>query len=457
MKGYNFWSYAPYRPLLTEVGDIYICRIVPAVNSIHFEWLDINSECTVFYRKKGAESFTLYQRTDLNECDIKNLDTETDYEFYLQSNEKKSRVRSARTGKTLGIVVNYLHPDDEAYSFSGKYLCSPSLIRHPDGFLLASMDVYNGNNPQNLTLIFRSDDNGESWHYVSELMPCFWGKMFIHKGELYMLACSTEYGDLLIGKSADGGKTFSAPVTLLRGSNGKNGRDGIHKNPQNIMIYNNRIYETLEWGSWANEEYGHAAMVMSCDVNDDLLVPENWSFTEPLKFDYFIPELKELKKPVMTIEGTLALSPEGELLNIMRFGKRNNAIVYKVNKEDFEASLEFKKLIHFEANFSKFMIKYDNISQKYYSIATRLYENSADNARNLLSLMSSSDLDNWEVVCNLMDYRHYDPAKTGFQYVDFMFEGDDIFYLCRTAINNPHNYHDSNYSTFHIIKNFRDL
>lgn len=457
MKGYSNWSYAPYKPLLWGSGDIYICRVAPGVNSVHFEWLDNGGEYNVFYRKRGNDSFIFYKATDINECDIKELEPDTDYEFYVQSNENKSRVRLARTGKTVGTVVNYLHPDDEVYGFSGKYLCSPSLVRHPDGFLLASMDVFAGNYPQNLTLIFRSDDNGETWEYVSELMPCFWGKMFVHKGELYMLSCSTEYGDLLIGKSTDGGKTFCTPVTLLRGSNGKNGNCGIHKNPQNIMIYHNRIYETLEWGSWANNEYGHAAMVMSCDVNDDLLIPENWSFTEPLKFDYFIPELKELKKPVMTIEGTLAPSPDGELLNIMRFGKRNNAIIYKVNKEDYEAPLDFKGLMHFEANFSKFMIKYDNVSQKYYSVATRLYENSADNARNLLSLMSSSDLENWEVVCDLMDYRHSDPDKTGFQYVDFIFDGNDILYLCRTAINNPHNYHDANYSTFHTIRNFRDL
>lgn len=457
MKGYSNWSYAPYKPLLWDSGDIYICRVAPGVHSIHFEWLDTDGEYNVFYRKRGNDSFIFYKKTDNNECDIKELETDTDYEFYVQSKEKKSRVRLARTGESVGTVVNYLHPDDDAYGFSGKYLCSPSLVRHPDGFLLASMDVFAGNNPQNLTLIFRSDDNGKTWHYVSELMPCFWGKMFIHKGELYMLSCSTEYGDLLIGKSADGGKTFCAPVTLLRGSNGKNGNCGIHKNPQNIMIYNNRIYETLEWGSWANKEYGHAAMVMSCDVNDDLLIPENWSFTQPLTFDFFSPELQELKKPVMTIEGTLTLSPDGELLNIMRFGKRNHAIVYKVNPEDHEAPLEYKRLMRFEANFSKFMIQYDAVSRKYYSVATRLYENSADHARNLLSLMSSSDLESWEVVCDLIDYRHCDPEKIGFQYVDFLFDGEDILYLCRTAMNHAHNYHDANYSTFHRIQNFRDL
>ncbi len=457
MKGYNYWSYAPYKPFFAEVGDIYICRIAPGEDNIHFEWLETESEYEVFYRRRGEEDFASCGTTDKNEYDLLNLETETDYEFYVCSGEKKSRIRLARTGKTVGTVVNYLHPDDEAYSFSGKYLCSPSLVRHPEGFLLASMDVFCGEYPQNLTLIFRSDDNGETWHYVSELMPCFWGKMFIHKGELYMLSCSTEYGDLLIGKSTDGGKTFSAPVTLLRGSNGKNGNSGFHKNPQNVMAWGGRIYETLEWGTWKNTEYGHAAMVMSCDVNDDLLVPENWSFTEPVKFDYFVPELEALQKPVMTIEGTLAVSPEGELLNIMRFGKRNNVLAYKVNTENPEAPLEFNSLIHFEANFSKFMIKYDAVSKKYYSVATRLYENSSEWARNLLSLMSSADLKNWEVVCDLMDYRHCDCEEIGFQYVDFEFEGDDIIYLCRTAMNNPHNFHDANYSTFHRIKNFRDL
>ncbi len=457
MNGHNLWSYTPYKPLLSDIGDIYICRIAPGADYIHFEWLDVDNSCDVFYRKRDEGNFILYKTTNENECDITNLKTDTDYEFYVQSGELKSRIRLARTGKAEGVVVNYLHPDDEVYSFSGKYLCSPSLVQHPDGFLLASMDIYAGNHPQNLTLIFRSDDNGETWHYVSELMPCFWGKMFIHNKELYMLSCSTEYGDLLIGKSTDGGKTFSAPVTLLRGSNGKNGNEGIHKNPQNIFVHNGRIYETLEWGNWSNKEYGHASMVMSCDINDDLLIPENWSFTEPLKFDHFTPEVNNLKKPVMTIEGTLTLSPDGELLNIMRFGKRNNVIAYKVNETNPHAPLEFKKLIHFEANFSKFMIKYDSVSEKYYSVATRLYENSADNARNLLSLLSSADLDNWSVVCDLIDYRECDPEKTGFQYVDFEFAGDDIIYLCRTAMNNPNNYHDSNYSTFHRIKNFRNL
>ena len=44
-----------------------------------------------------------------------------------------------------------------------------------------------------------------------------------------------------------------------------------------------------------------------------------------------------------------------------------------------------------------------------------------------------------------------------FKYMDFFIEGDDILWLCRTGMNNPANYHDANYQTFHRIKNFRKL
>ena len=412
----------------------------------------------VFYRERDTDNFLHTGTVTSTEYTINGLTIDTDYEFFVATEKKKSRVRLARCGESVGTVVNYLHPDDEAYAFSGRYLCSPSLVRHPDGYLLASMDLYAGGHPQNLTLIFRSDDDGESWHYVSELMPCFWGKMFIHKGELYMLSCSTEYGDLLIGKSSDGGKTFSHPVCLLRGANGKNGSCGVHIYPQNIISFGGRLYNTLEWGSWANKVYGHAAMVMSCDENADLLDPESWSFSEPVPFSHFTPELEGLPQNTMTIEGTLTVDPEGKLINIMRFGKFNTALVYEVNTTDRDAPLKFLRLMDFSANYSKFMIKYDECSGYYYTVATRVYDEKKTSARDLLSLMRSKDLRTWEVVSDLFDYRdRNDTAHVGFQYVDFAIEGNDLLFLCRTALNGANSYHDSNYSTFHRIKNFREI
>ncbi len=458
MKGSSDWSYRPYRPFLTDVGEIYVCRIVPAPNAIHAEWLPLGeSSYTVYYRRRGDATYAEWERTSHTFCDITELSPDVDYEFFIASGEKKSRVRLARCGKSVGTVVNYLHPDDEAYAFSGRYLCSPSLLSHPDGYLLASMDLYAGNHPQNLTLIFRSDDNGATWHYVNELFPCFWGKLFLHKNEIYILSCSTEYGDLLIGKSTDGGKTFSAPVALLRGSGAKNGNAGVHKNPQNILCHNGRIYETLEWGSWQNKHYGHAAMVMSCDENADLLDPQSWHFTPPLPFSHFDESLSDLPNNTMTIEGTLTVAPDGKLLNIMRFGCYQKAIVYEVDQTDPDAPLRYLRTVPFPANFSKFMIQYDPQSAQYWSIGTMAYSKEDTSRRDYLALLTSRDLEHWQTVCDLYDYREIDSKHIGFQYVDFSFDGEDIIYLCRTAINGAHSFHDSNYQTFHRIERFRKI
>ena len=459
MKAVTGWSYAPYTPPLFEAGDIYVCRIAPSEGGFRCEWLSVgDTEYTVLCGLRGGQ-LTEVCRTRECCCELTGLEACADYEFQIVSGVKKSRVRLVRTGKSVGTVVNYLHPDDKCYEFSGNALCSPSLVRHPDGFLLASMDLFTGGAPQNLTLIFRSDDEGATWHYVSELMPCFWGRMFIHDGALYMLACSTEYGDLLIGRSDDGGRTFGTPTVLLRGA-GRVNVAGVHKNPQPPVIYDGRIWETLEWGAWAIG--GHAAMVMSAPADSDLLDPESWLFSEPVPYDPSWPGLPE-GPSAGNIEGTLTVDADGGLINIMRYDMRNMkpnhglALVYRVNTDDPEAPLEYARPMAFPANHSKFEVQLDEESGVYFSIASRIVSHEDAYSRNLLSLMYSRDLEKWEVACDLLDYRHEDPRMVGFQYVDFTIEGDDILYLCRTAINRARNFHDANYSTFHRIRNFRNL
>ena len=457
MKGVETWSYAPYRPLLFDVGDIYICRVVPASDSIHLEWMPAGETYRIFYRLRGAETFQTAGETVQTAYNIIGLKREMTYEFYVQAGVKRSRIRLARCGDAVGSIVNYLHPDDEAYSFSGRYLCSPSLLRHPDGYWLASMDVFAAGEPQNLTLIFRSDNDGQTWHYVSELFPCFWGKLFLHKGELYMLGCSTEYGDLLIGKSNDGGRTFGVPTVIARGANGKNGVPGFHTNPQNMMVCNHRLWRALEWGSWGIDK--HVAMVISCDIDDDLLKPSNWSISAPVAFSPdFAFETKGYGKNTAMIEGTLAVAPDGTIVNVMRFHQPGKAIAFTVCKEHPQAAMTYRTLIDLPINRSKFIIQYDAVGKLYYTIGCYVYDESEkSNARNWLVLLTSPDLIHWSVKQSIYDYHETDHKKIGFQYVDFCFDGEDIAFLCRTAINGAKGYHDSNYLTFDRIKDFRKL
>ena len=456
MQGYPLWSYETYRPLLWESGEIDVCRLVPRADGFLLEWQGGAPPYRVYVREARAENFAEVGETDGRSFEVGGLAPRTDYAFRVVSAAGKSRVRLLRTEPPpCGTVVQYLHPDDRTYAFSGRCLCSPSLVRLPSGALLASMDLYASGAPQNLTLIYRSDDDGASWHKISELMPCFWGKLFYHRGALYMLACSTEYGDLLIGRSTDEGRTFSAPVALLRGSGGKGGNVGVHKNPQNMLVCRGRLYGTLEWGSWSNPDptYCHAAMVMSCAEDADLLDPASWHFTPPLPYDpHWAGAEPDGEKGML--EGTLAVTPENELVLFMRYQTEAKKILSFRVPEDPDAPLEYRCAVAFPGNLSKFMIRRDPADGLYYSVVSRRVDEPRT-GRNLLSLLSSPDLARWSLVRDLIDCRDEDPGKVGFQYVDFLIEGEDLIFLCRTAYGGAHNFHDANYSTFHRVAGFR--
>ena len=82
--------------------------------------------------------------------------------------------------------------------------------------------------------------------------------------------------------------------------------------------------------------------------------------------------------------------------------------------------------------------------------------------RNILSLSISHDLITWKLVHTLMaddtGLTPEDSARlTGFQYVDWQFDGDDIIYLVRTAYRGAIRYHDSNRIIFRVLKDYPAL
>ena len=186
MKPNTGWGYRPYTELFDSRRALspYICRLAPRRGGFTVDFIDDtqpDSEHIVYWRPRDNGEYTVV-RPDMSggfytvDIDCGDL---ADYEVYVERNDgARSSVRLVRTGEVPGKVINYLHPDDREYSFSGNYLCSPSIVRLASGRLLASMDVFAGGAPQNLTLIYYSDDDGESWHYLVELFPCFWGKLF---------------------------------------------------------------------------------------------------------------------------------------------------------------------------------------------------------------------------------------------------------------------------------------
>lgn len=488
MKTVNTWSYKRYRPAVHGDDTVYINRVVPGDGDILL-YHNGGADSGVFWRRRadtadcktsdtrvGRADNRRLQTTDAaddlppsqiwshspalpDSAHIRGLDNGTDYEFYIKSPRGLSLTGTARPGTVPGTVVNYLSMHDPKYKFAGQYLCTPCLLSHPDGYLLASMDLYERAAPQNLTVIFRSDDGGESWYHVSELFPCYWGTLFMHRGELYMLGTSTEYGDLLIGKSTDGGYNWLTPTVLHRGACNRSG-PGWHKGSGRVTEHAGRLWCAVDYGSHVIGT--HASALISAPVLSDLLDSSSWVITDPLSYD---PKWEGASQGDNRgfIEGCAVVGCDGNLYNFLRYnidrGTPNHGLagILRADTASPEATLSHHCFVSFPGNHSKFDIVRDDVSGRYYSIISRIYDSRLPKARNLLSLVASANLTDWTTVADLIDYRDHDPAMYGFQYVSFLIDGEDIIYLCRTADNGAHSYHDSNYITFHRIKNFRAL
>lgn len=458
MKAFTEWSFNRYRPAVHEKDDIYVTRIVPSPNGFEIEH-SFTQECKLCFRVANSNAKFCEASSQNGRAKVSGIETDTEYEFYLSDKEGHfSRSGFVHTGYAPGTVVNYLSKHDPKYNFSGNYLCTPSLLCHPDGYMLASMDLYAPKGGQNLTLIFRSDDNGQSWHHLTELFPCYWGTLFLHRNDVYLLGTSTEYGDILIGKSTDGGKRWLVPSVIQRGSC-NSAVPGWHKSSGHVIEHKGRLWCAYDYGS--HPTGGHASALISAPVDSDLLDPLSWSITEPLVYD------STWKNACVGdnrgfLEGNAVIGKNGELYNILRYNMSRGAPNFglagmlRATESNPEAPLRFERFISFPGNHSKFDIVYDELGKRYWSIVSRIRDSSSVNHRNLLSLICSDNLTEWNLVKDLIDYTAFDPKYHGFQYVSFTIHGDDIRYLCRTATNDANSFHDSNYITYHVIKNFRD-
>ncbi|HET7559896.1 MAG TPA: sialidase family protein, partial [Limnochordia bacterium] len=351
---------------------------------------------------------------------------------------------------------------DYTYNRSGRSPASPSLAILPDGRYIASHDVYWGLHGQCLTLLFQSADRGANWSFLTAIEPCFWGKLFVHRGDLYMLATATEYGALLIRRSTDGGATWSHPAEIL--PPGSRERGGPHKAPMPVQEHAGRLWSAVEHGSWSLG--GHAAGVVSVPVDADLLDPAAWAATPFLPYDPAWPGTVRGGEKPGVLEGNVVVTPAGELVNVLRYNTRGGdppygrAIVLDVAAGDPRAPLRFRQVIDFPGNMSKFTIRHDPISGRYWSLVNRVTSPNVSQ-RNILTLTRSHDLVHWEIVTDILNYEANgwpeDLTKVGFQYVDWLFDGDDLIAASRTALGGAHNYHNANHLTFHRIRDFRAL
>ncbi len=462
MKGQAAWSYHPYRFDRQDLPSLHIVRLAPGRDDLTFEWLWSGEgpapevvHATVCRPEDGwTQTAEVRERTGV----IRGLCADSDYELTLEcAGPGGPAKRLFRTGEIPGRVVNYLHPQDPCYQFSGRFLCSPSLVKVPSGALLASMDVYARGAPQNLTILFRSEDGGRTWRYLSELFPCFWGRLFVHRNVLYMLAVSTEYGDLLIGKSEDEGRTFGTPAVIARGS-GHRSFPGFHKAPVRIQLYRHRLWTGVEFG--CTERGGYQPMLLSIDQDADLLNPENWTMTKPV-WSQANWHCSIGTDRLNCLEGNAAVMPDGTLVDLLRTDTTRcsppygQALLLCADPADPEKPLKYAGLSQLPGNLSKFELVEDEEAGGYYLVYNHIRDAECLFHRNILVVAWSRDLVHWEHLTDVCSYGDKDPREVAFQYPAAILDGDALLILSRTAWNGADSFHNSNFITFHRVENIR--
>ena len=357
------------------------------------------------------------------------------------------------------------------------YLGSPSLVRLPDGRLLATHDYFGPGCPRNhedeesLTSVYRSEDDGAAWVPLTHVMNAFWSTLFLHRGAIYLLGTSQQYGSIVIRRSTDGGSTWTHPADERSGLLARGGPrrepPNYHCAPVPVCEHAGRLYRAFEDCTPCHWPRGFQALVISAPVDADLLDARSWTMSNKLAFDpAWAPAAWGPASDPGWLEGNVVASPSGALWNILRVNSIpavDVAAIVTVHDEGrrlaFDPATGF---ITFPGGMTKFTIRRDPVTGLYLTLSNNYTLPRHPHQRNVLSLHASDDLRAWRHVRTLLTddtgLRPEDSIRfTGFQYVDWQFDGDDLIYLSRTAYRGAVYFHDANRITYHVLRGFRRL
>lgn len=393
-----------------------------------------------------------------------------------------------------GLAVSALHADAPLGKVPGTviaassnsiamFLSSPSLAILPGGNYAASYDI-SGKNPRaGHTVICTSSDRGKTWGQLAELTSQHWSTLFTHQDALWLLGVSTKGGRIQIRRSTDGGATWTTPED---GKSGVLAADGkFHCGPTPVIVHAGRIWRGFEEFAPKGNARIFAAFMLSAPANADLLNAASWTRSTAVTSKR---EWLNVRTPSW-LEGNAVVTPSGALVDILRVeshpapgadlelpGAARNiprfevAAMLQISKDGRSASFDpARGFIHFVGSESKFTIRYDPVSRRYWSVVNRItnrrsgmdFEHSPHHQRNVISLTSSADLRDWQEHYRLLRYAEGSvvvkaTSQVGFQYPDWQFDGEDIVAVSRTSWGGV-NYHDANHITFHRLEHFRTL
>lgn len=404
---------------------------------------------------------------------------------------------------------------------SGVYLGSPSLLYLPSGALLASHDFFGPGAGKLLgltrTLISRA---GGPFTPTGNATDLYWATLFSRPGDpaAYLLGTSGDeqsQGHITIARSSDEGTTWV--TSSLRAG----GAQPFSTGPTPVLQSGGRLWRAFEHnvGSWASG-YASAVLSAAADAAD-LLDPGAWTLSGELPFSAvsaLVPANWSSAPPPFTVspafgwlEGNAVERDDGRpgvyvMLRVNSAPAANKAALLALSSA--AAAPTFEGWVEpFWGGNSKFSVKRDAVTQLYVTLATAVPEPAAvllpptcgpvalppgrplpccgfleacsapteavnatcvwcqATSRASLSLsVARTPRGPWVLAGGgpiLFDDTgvpsFISKLGTGFQYADFVFEGEDLVASVRSGYRGSNNYHNSNHHLLKVIPSWRSL
>ena len=352
------------------------------------------------------------------------------------------------------------------------YVGSPAVVQVPNTDTYLSSHDFFFNTLDVTVQVFKSSRSqgvGE-WVYAGNVSGMYWANLFSHGPYIYMMGVSAGDDDnnrsIAITRTKTLGETWEAPSILFPAKS----RHGTfyHCAPTpTILGSDGRFYRAYE----VHEGYVGALIIFTRNpVNDttNLMDPLSWQMSSIETFSSdMVPTDWDQQTNWGWQEGN-AVEMDGNVYDILRIDgqtkKTNNkAALLKLDPQT--NILKFQEMINFPSTDSKFTIRRDQKSGDFFTLSNNVTAEAISlgtvYARNNLILARSKDLLHWHVCKTLLrDDSGFDPLDsarfTGFNYVDWIFSGEDILYAIRSGYRGSNTFHNANRLTVKREYGFRN-
>ena len=341
------------------------------------------------------------------------------------------------------------------------------IARLSDGSLLAACT---GCKDAEGVAMFRSTDGGATWarygNYSSSVNIIEnYTNLFVKGNDIYLFGVGAARDGFRVSKSSDNGLTWTVPEDastglLLTGT--------YHTAQVPCIVSGGRIWRACE--TYNDDDASKKPFVLSAPEDADLLDASSWTQTNTVTATtYYIGSTRISSM----IEGNVVEAPDGSVVNLIRsnsMASSNYATILHVTGTTALAYDPSSDWVAMPGGGKKFTVRYDAVSHLYWNLTNPHTEGTFAHAgiyadglqmslrRNKLVLVSSPDLRSWTERATVLT--DPDPFFHGFQYADWVVDGNDLAVVVRAAFPEvrglPVRQHDANKFIFLRVKDFRN-